>query len=120
MNILIVDDDVFFQNLISLDLLKSGHTVTLADEGRKAISIINRNKNFDVIICDVNMPVLTGPALILSLKQIYPKKLPVIIIVSASQDGEAFMHKIEIPHDYYFEKPVDMAALNKVLSAIVV
>ncbi len=120
MNILLVDDDVFFQNMISFDLLKSGHTVTIADEGQKAISILTQNSHFDVIICDVNMPVLTGPSLILSLKQIYPKKLPVIIIVSASKDGEAFMRKIEIPHDYYLEKPVDTEALNKILNAIAV
>jgi chemotaxis family two-component system sensor histidine kinase/response regulator PixL len=118
MNILIVDDDIFFQNLISIDLLKSGHTVTFADDGRQAISKLVQNSKVDAIICDVNMPVLTGPSFILSLKQIYPKKIPAIIIVSATKDGEAFMNKIDIPHDYYFEKPVNAAGLNNALTAV--
>ena len=118
MNILIVDDDIFFQNLISIDLLKCGHKVTFADDGRKAISALVKNSDVDAIICDVNMPVLTGPSFILSLKQIYSKKIPAIIIVSATKDGEAFMKKIDIPHDYYFEKPVDIAGLNEALTAI--
>ncbi len=118
MNILLVDDDVFFQNMLSFDLLKSGHTLTLADDGRKAMDLLAQNNNVDVIICDVNMPVLSGPSFILSLKQIYHKKLPAMVIVSGSKDGEAFMNKIEIPYDYYLEKPVDINELNKILSEI--
>lgn len=118
MNVLVVDDDVFFQNLISHDLLSQGYVVMIAENGQRAIEMIERNKNFDVVICDVNMPILTGPSFILSLKRIFHKQLPTIIIVSASEDGEAFMKKIEIPFDYYFKKPVDMGAFNKALKVI--
>jgi CheY-like chemotaxis protein len=118
MNILIVDDDVFFQNLISFELQRSGHMVALAEDGKKAMDIVSQNKNLDVIICDINMPVLTGPSFILSLKNFYPHKLPVIIIVSASKDGGDFMNKIEIPHDYYLQKPVDPDELNKILAQL--
>jgi len=118
MNVLVVDDDVFFQNLISHDLLSQGYVVMIAENGQRAIEMIERNKNFDVVICDVNMPILTGPSFILSLKRIFHKQLPTIIIVSASEDGEAFMKKIEIPFDYYFKKPIDMGAFNKALKVI--
>jgi CheY-like chemotaxis protein len=118
MNILLVDDDVFFQNLISFDLLQDGHTITIAEDGKKAIDLLNKNPNVDVILCDVYMPVLTGPSFILSLKQIYKKKLPKIIIVSAANEGAAFMKKIEIPHDYYLEKPIHKADLDKILHSI--
>jgi CheY-like chemotaxis protein len=115
MNILIVDDDVFFQNIMSYSLSQLSHHVSLAEDGKKAIDLIEKNANIDLIICDINMPVLTGPSFILSIKKFYPKKLPTIVIVSASHDGEAFMKKIEIPHDYYFTKPVDMDAFSKML-----
>lgn len=118
MNVLVVDDDVFFQNLISHDLLSQGYVVMIAENGQRAIEMIERNKNFDVVICDVNMPILTGPSFILSLKRIFHKQLPTIIIVSASEDGEAFMKKIEIPFDYYFKKPIDMGTFNKTLKVI--
>lgn len=93
MNVLVVDDDVFFQNLISHDLLNQGYVVMIAENGQRAIEMIERNKNFDVVICDVNMPILTGPSFILSLKRIFHKQLPTIIIVSASEDGGSLYEK---------------------------
>ena len=115
MNILIVDDDVFFQNIMSYSLSQLNHHVSIAQDGKQAIEMIEHNPNIDVIVCDINMPVLTGPSFILSIKRFYPKELPKIVIVSASHDGEAFMKKIDIPHDYYFTKPVDMDAFSKML-----
>lgn len=116
MDILVVDDDKFFQNVISKQLQDLGHSISVVSNGGEALKIIESGKAFDMILVDVNMPVLTGPSLILSLKRVYSKKLPVIVIVSGSKDGEAFMKKLEIPFDHYFEKPIDMGLFSKILS----
>jgi CheY-like chemotaxis protein len=118
MNILIVDDDVFFQNIMSLRLSQLSHQVSMAQDGKQAMEMIEQNANIDLIVCDINMPVLTGPSFIWSIKRFYPKELPKIVIVSSLNDGEAFMKNIDIPHDYYFTKPVDMDAFSKMLEKI--
>lgn len=115
MNILIIDDDEFMQKTLSFGLTAEGHQVTVAFNGQEAIQQIAQNSNFHVVICDVIMPVLTGPGFLLQLKRHFPKKLPLIIVVSAVRDGEEFLHKIEIPYDHFLRKPVDQNALMNIL-----
>ena len=118
MNILVIDDDVFVKKALSFTLLKEGHTVTNAGNGEEAIDLIEKNKNFDLIFCDVMMPVLTGPTFLLMLKKYYPKGLPAIIVISGVKDGENFLHKIEISYDYFISKPIDMEQVNKIVKEI--
>lgn len=118
MKTLIIDDDLFLKKALSFNLLELGHAVTLAGDGQEAIDLIETNKNFDLIFCDVMMPVLTGPAFLLMLKKYFPKKLPCIVIISGVNDGEAFLKTIDIQYDYFVKKPVDMPALRKLIAEI--
>lgn len=118
MNTLIIDDDIFLKKALSFNLLELGHVIAVASDGQEAISLIEENKNFDIIFCDVMMPVLTGPAFLLMLKKYYPKKLPCIIIISGVKDGEEFLKNIDIEYDYFVKKPIDMPALRKLIGDI--
>ncbi len=113
MNILIADDDEFLQKSLSYYLLQAGHTVSIAINGQAALEAIEKNKNIDALICDVNMPQLTGPGLILTLRKFYPQGLPKIIIVSGIKNGKEFMKQLEIPYDLYLEKPLDAAKVEE-------
>lgn len=118
MNILIVDDDPFLQKSLSFQLLEAGHTVSLASDGKAAIDLIEKNRNVEVLVVDVNMPVLTGPSLILTLKKYFPAKLPLIIIVSGMKEGEEFLKKIDVKHDHYFNKPLDYKAFLNLIGEL--
>lgn len=118
MNILIVDDDLFLQKSLSFQLLEAGHTVSIAADGKAAIDLIEKNRNIDVLVADINMPVLTGPSLILTLRKYFPSRMPLIIIVSGIKEGEEFLKKIEVKHDHYFTKPLDYQAFLKVIGQI--
>ena len=118
MNILIIDDDVFVKKALSFNLLEDGHTVTTAGNGEEAIELIEKNKNFDLIFCDVMMPVLTGPTFLLKLKKYYPQGLPAIVIISGVKDGENFLHTIDIHYDHFISKPIDMLHLNKIVEEV--
>ncbi|HOZ86256.1 MAG TPA: response regulator [Bacteroidia bacterium] len=118
MNILIIDDDIFVKKALSFNLLEDGHSVTLAGNGEEAIALIEKNQNFDLIFCDVMMPVLTGPTFLLMLKKYFPFGLPAIVIISGVKDGEDFLHKIEINYDFFIKKPIDMEYLNKIVKKV--
>lgn len=118
MNILIIDDDVMVKKALSFNLLQDGHTVTVAGNGEEALALIEKNPNFDLIFCDVMMPVATGPTFLLQLKKYYPLGLPAIVIISGVKDGENFLHKIEISYDYFIKKPIDMDELNKIVNKV--
>lgn len=59
MNILVVDDDVFYVELIGELLHEMGHEVILASNGKQGREILE-NQTVDVIISDVYMPTLDG------------------------------------------------------------
>src|SRR6476620_6564523 len=100
MNILVIDDDPLVRKSLSHYLIESGHTVSAAVNGQEAIPVIEKHREIDLVICDVMMPVLTGPSLILMLKNYYPKQLPAVIVISGAKVDEAFLKKIEIPFNH--------------------
>jgi len=118
MNTLIIDDDIFLKKALSFNLLELGHAVDVASDGQEAIHLIEKNQNFDLIFCDVMMPVLTGPAFLLMLKKYFPKQLPYIVVISAVKDGEDFLKKLNIDYDYFLKKPIDMQELRKLIGEI--
>jgi CheY-like chemotaxis protein len=118
MNTLIIDDDVFLQKALSYTLLEAGHTVSLASDGKKAISIIEKNKNIDLIFCDVMMPDLTGPGFLLMLKKYFPKGMPVVVIISGVKDGENFLKTIDVKYDHFVKKPIDMPEMRKLIAEV--
>jgi two-component system, cell cycle sensor histidine kinase and response regulator CckA len=85
MNILIIEDDAMVRKALGHQLLEMSHTISVATNGQEALTLIEKNRQVDLIICDVMMPVLTGPSFLLMLKKYYPVKLPAIIIISGDK-----------------------------------
>ena len=119
MNILIIEDDLLVRKALGHTLLEAGHTVSAAANGQEAIAMIEKNRVIDLVICDVMMPVLTGPSFILQLKNYFPKNMPKVIIISGDKVGEDYLKKLEIPYDHFLAKPLDHNQLQKVLKSFV-
>ena len=58
-SIMTVDDSASIRMLVSQALSAAGHTVTQAADGAQALGLA-ATKRFDLVICDVNMPVMDG------------------------------------------------------------
>ncbi len=59
-HILVVDDDESMRFMLQTKLFQCGYNVTLAASGTHAIQILQTTKKFDLIICDLKMPLKTG------------------------------------------------------------
>lgn len=118
MNILIIEDDLMVRKALSHYLLESNHTISVAANGQEALQIVAGNRDIDLIICDVMMPVLTGPSFILMLKNYFPKNLPSVIIISGVKIDEDFLKKIEIPYDHFIPKPIDFSELSRLIGQL--
>jgi len=60
-NILIVEDDIINQKVLINVLEKSGMTITIANNGEIAVDqVLYRGKKFDLVLMDINMPVMDG------------------------------------------------------------
>jgi two-component system chemotaxis sensor kinase CheA len=58
--VLLIDDSSFFRNLLSPVLKAAGFDVKTAAGGPEALALLDRDTKFDFIICDVEMPGMSG------------------------------------------------------------
>lgn len=103
-HILVVDDDkntrMYFQGLLE----KSGYTVTLAQNGKNALEIID-SEHIDLVVLDVMMPEMDGYEFTQTIRQ-YDNNLP-ILMVSAKQLPTDKNRGFAVGTDDYITKPIN-------------
>lgn len=96
--ILVVDDEVNVRSLLTVTLRKNGYVVLDAADGVEAIDIFRANSNrIGLLITDVVMPTMRGPALAQRIRELRPK-LPVLFITGFDSPpdlkfGDILMYK---------------------------
>jgi len=96
LRILLVDDDDLVQTAVSAQLRRLGHSIVMAENGREAVDKVESGLQVDLVLLDIDMPVLDGTQALPLLRALRPD-LPVIIetgnlgekaeqIISAYQD----------------------------------
>ena len=87
--ILIAENELALREFIARGLEQRRHKVTMAQDGSEAIDLLKKNK-YDLLLTDIDMPIMDGIALALSAGRDYPKMK--IIIMSGHE------HQIERAH----------------------
>jgi CheY-like chemotaxis protein len=118
MNALVIDDDIFTRKAIAFQLLEMGNTVTAVTGGQEALEIIDGDKDFGLVVCDIMMPGLTGAGFLLALRQRLRGKMPAIIVVTGVKDAPQLLRKVEVKYDYLFAKPVDFDSFARAVREI--
>lgn len=80
--VMIVDDEPDIRKVVRMTLQKAGYDVVEAEDGQKAIEIINTGENrlmLDVIICDIRMPKINGVEAIAYFRKEY-SRVPVVVL----------------------------------------
>jgi DNA-binding response OmpR family regulator len=118
LTILVVEDDQSMRSLITLILQRSGNTPVAAEDGRQAIQLFQAAPAFfDLIVCDWNMPSLSG---IDVFRQVHAQKpkLP-FVMVTARCDLESVKTAQKSGISFYIVKPFTADALQaKIGSAL--
>jgi len=81
-NVLLVEDTVFFRRLIKGQLVSEGFTVTTAENGIEALEQLEKD-DFDIIVSDIEMPEMDGLNFIRTVRNHRKfKKIPAIAVTS--------------------------------------
>ncbi len=67
-SILAVDDSPSMREMVRIALTSAGFDVTSASDGQEALEIARKSSGFDLVLSDVNMPVMDGIELIRALR----------------------------------------------------
>ena len=113
-NVLVVDDSgtarMIIKQCLSIIGLQ-GKAFFEAANGRDALEML-KEKNIDLIVTDLNMPVMDGESLLREIKGNPAwKKIPVIIITSSSNDAREKTLQ-EVGAEAVVSKPVNPAVLS--------
>jgi two-component system cell cycle sensor histidine kinase/response regulator CckA len=84
--ILVVDDDPHVRTVAADTLTLSGHEVDTAQDGIDALYLLKQHA-YGIILSDLLMPILDGPALYRALQRHYAALLPRVIFVTGHADG---------------------------------
>jgi two-component system chemotaxis response regulator CheY len=84
--ILTVDDSKTMRDMVSFTLRKAGFDVNEAEDGKKALAVLSTAK-FDLIITDLNMPVMDGISLIKNVRSNSQHRGVPILILTTESDG---------------------------------
>lgn len=104
--ILVVDDEEYIQELVRINLEKSGYEVSVAYNGLEALEQLKKN-NFDLMLLDLMMPEMDGFTLLQKIKEDENfKKIPVIIL-SAKSEEDDLMKGYDLGAESYLIKPFD-------------
>jgi two-component system response regulator GlrR len=114
-NLLIVDDDVHFAELLSLRLESLGYQVHLAHRATLALSILQKQA-IDVVLTDLRMEHMDGLALFNEINKRF-SALPVIIMTAHGSIEEA-IKATESGVSGFLTKPIDIAALERLLDGV--
>jgi two-component system chemotaxis response regulator CheY len=114
--VLVVDDEDSIRNVLRMALVQAGYDVEEADDGGKAVEVLNSGDNplmVDAVICDIRMPRINGVEAITYFRSQYPT-LPIIVLTGYHDEQLAQSLRRQGVVDW-LEKPAER---EQILSAV--
>jgi len=116
--VLIVEDNVINQKVLINILHLSGIEITIANNGQEAVNLVTRAqaKEFDLVLMDINMPVMDGFAATQAIKE--EKKfdtLPIVAFTALVLDSE-IQKMFDSGMNAFLAKPLNIGKLYTALA----
>lgn len=118
LNVLVVEDHPVNRMILEAWLGSAGHASVSAENGQIAIDMAE-DQAFDLIIMDVNMPVMDGLTATRALRagDGANRETP-IVVLSASARSEDHAAGLDAGADAYLNKPIDFSALADLMNRV--
>lgn len=119
LSVLLAEDTPANQKVVTTILRKRGHCVTVAQNGREAVEL-NGRQTFDVVLMDVQMPVMDGLQATSEIRKHERKSdrsTPVIAMTAHAMRGDREMC-LEAGMDAYLSKPINANRLIELVESI--
>ena len=107
MKILIADDHAYNRDLLGFILTDEDHECVEADNGQEAVDLVNNNHDIDIVLMDVNMPILDGISAAKTIKEGLGERFLPIIFVTALDNADVVARCLDAGGDDFIPKPVN-------------
>jgi PAS domain S-box-containing protein len=114
--VLAIDDEPLVLRLVGRVL--RAHEVVCVDNANQAVALLERGEHFDVVLCDLNMPTMTG----VDFYEVVLARFPEVARQIAFLSGGSLTPRIDdflkaVPN-LRLQKPFDIAALEALVGAL--
>jgi CheY-like chemotaxis protein len=108
--ILIADDEPHVLRVLKLSLEKEGYAVDTCANGKEALTLLEQ-RHPDILITDIQMPLMTGEELCMHIQQQMPDRNFLIFVLTSRTEIEHREWSREIHNLLFLEKPVSIRNL---------
>jgi len=113
--VLVVEDNEINRKVISYNLEPAGIEITMANEGKEAVRILEKGSKFDLIIMDLQMPIMNGFQATVYIRQKLKLHTPIIAMTASALKNEE-VKCLQLGMDEYLTKPFAPEELFKLLA----
>jgi CheY-like chemotaxis protein len=120
LKILLAEDNLVNQKLAIKILEKQGHRVTVAQNGREAVDLVERN-GFSIVLMDVQMPEMDGMEATRTIRRMEAERggrIPIVAMTAHALKGDR-EKCLESGMDDYVSKPIKVDDLNAAITRAV-
>lgn len=115
LDVLIIDDEVTFTEVLSKRLSKRGINVRIANDGQTGVNEFSKH-GADVIVLDIRMPEMDGVQTFKAIKALDPDVQ--VIFLTGHVDTDTAMEGLDLGAFDYCLKPIDIDSLyDKLMDA---
>ncbi|MDX1294867.1 MAG: response regulator [Sulfurimonadaceae bacterium] len=113
--VLVAEDNMINQKVISGLLADTGIEITMANDGKEAVDILEKDQDYSMVLMDAHMPVMDGFEATEAIRS-NPlfEKIPVIAL-SGDTAADDIRNMLEAGMEAHLEKPLHMDALYEVM-----
>ncbi len=112
--ILLVDDEELILRVLTL-MLSGNHEIVTTSAAKEALALCTAGERFDLILCDLMMPHMTGMDLHRELARIAPDQASRMIFLTGGAFTPAAQQFLADDSKEHIEKPFDTANLRAVI-----
>lgn len=113
--LLLVEDEDMVRIVAERALTRAGYEVTSCANGEEGLAAITEGGEFDVVVSDVVMPGMDGPAMVRAIRAILPQ-MPVLFMSGYAE--EQLRRDIDIPNMHFIAKPFSVASIGDKVGAV--
>ncbi len=113
--LLVVDDEKNLRLVVQKEMARQGHDVACAEDGESAWKMLEE-QDFDVLLCDINMPRLDGMGLLRRTRD-RSQNPPEVIMLTGQATVESAIEAMKLGAYDYLTKPYRIAELSALVTA---
>jgi CheY-like chemotaxis protein/nitrogen-specific signal transduction histidine kinase len=113
-HVVVIEDNVDANDSLKMVLEVLGHEVFPAFDGKAGVALV-REKQPDIVLCDIGLPGQDGYQVIASLKKTM-SPMPIMIALTGYGQAEDRVRALAAGFDHHLVKPVDIEALLRLIA----